>query len=69
MDRIYENIEEYNSNKEHNALINFHDVIADMLSNIKLNLIGTKLFIKCRKLNIFVIFITQCYLAVPKILG
>ena len=39
MDDIYKNIEEYNPNKKRKILIVFDDMIADMLSNKKLNLI------------------------------
>ena len=38
----------------------------DMLSNKKLNPIVTKLFIRRRKLNISLVFITQSYFVVPK---
>ena len=41
-------------------------MIADMLSNKKLNPIVTELFIRGRKLNIYFAFITQSYFAVPK---
>ena len=41
---------------------------ADMPSNKKVNLIVTELFIRGRKLNISIVFITQFYFAVPKIL-
>ena len=41
-------------------------MIADMLSNKKLNPIATELFIRGRKLNISLVFITQSYFAVPK---
>ena len=34
---VYENIEEYNPNKKQKTLIAFDDMIADMLSNKKLN--------------------------------
>ena len=37
-----------------------------MLSNKKLNPLVTKLFIRGRKLNISLIFITQSYFAVPE---
>ena len=37
-----------------------------MLSNKKLNLIVTELFIRGKKLNISLIFITQSYFAMPK---
>ena len=43
-------------------------MIADMLSNKKFNPIVTELFIRGRKLNISIIFITQSYLALSKIL-
>ena len=39
-------------------LIAFDDMIADMLSNNKLNPIGTELFIRGGKLSIFLVFIT-----------
>ena len=39
-----------------------------MLSNKKLNPIVTEVFIRCRKLKISLVFITQSYLAAPKIL-
>ena len=41
-------------------------MIADMLSNRKLNPIVTELFIKGRKLNISFVFIRKSYFAVPK---
>ena len=41
-------------------------MIADMLSNKKLNPIVTELFIRGKKLNISLVFITQSYFAVPK---
>ena len=66
MDDIYENIEEYIINKKRKILIVFDYLIADMLSNKKLNPIVTELFIRGRKLNISLVFITQSYFAVPK---
>ena len=44
-------IEEYNPNKKRKKLIVFDDMIADVLSNKKLNPIVTELFIKGFKLN------------------
>ena len=41
-------------------------MIADMLSNNKFNPIVTELFIRGRKLNISLVFITQSSFAVPK---
>ena len=66
MGDIYENIEEYNSNKEHKILIVFDDMIADILSNRKLSRIVTESFINGGKLNISLVFITQSYFVVPK---
>ena len=37
-----------------------------MINNKKLNLIVTELFIRGRKLNISIVFITQSYFQVPK---
>ena len=49
------------------TLINtFHDMIADMINNKKLNSIVTELFIRDRKLNISLVFIMQSYFKVPK---
>ena len=45
MDDIYENIEEYNPDKERQILIVFDDLIADMLSNKKLQQIVTEIYI------------------------
>ena len=44
----------------------FDDMIADMLSNKKLNPIVTELLIRGRKLSISLVFITKSYFAVPK---
>ena len=47
-------------------LIVFDDMIADMINNKKLNPIATELFIRGRKLNISIVFITYSYFKVPK---
>ena len=66
MQDVYENIEDYNSIKKRKILIVFDDMIADMINNNKLNPIVTELFIRGRKLNISIVFITQSYFKVPK---
>ena len=66
MDNIYKNIEEYNPNKKKKMLIVFDDMIADMLSNKKLNSIVTEFFIRGRKINISLVFIMQSYFKVSK---
>ena len=66
MDDIYKNIEECNPNKKRKRFIVFDVMILDMLSNKKLNPVVTELFIRGRELNIYLVFITQSYFAVPK---
>ena len=41
-------------------------MIADMINDKKLNPMVTELFIRGRKLNIYIVFITQFYFKVPK---
>ena len=67
MNDIYKNIEEWNSNKECKVLIIFDNMFADILSNEKLNLIVTELFIRDRKLKFSLLFIMQSHFAVLKI--
>ena len=52
--------------KKRKILIVFYNMIADMLSNKKLNPVATELFIRGEKLNISLGFITQSYFPVPK---
>ena len=63
---VYKNIDEYNPDKENKILIAFDDMIADMSDNKKLNSTVAELFIRGRKLNISIVFITQSYFRVPK---
>ena len=66
MQDVYKNIEDYNPGKIRKVLIVFDDMIADMINNNKLDSIVTELFIRGRKLNISIVFITQSYFKVPK---
>ena len=66
VDDMYGNIEEYYPNKKRKILIAFDDMIIDMLSNKKVNLVVTELFFRRRKLSISFAFITQSYFAEPK---
>ena len=66
MDDVYENIHGYNSNRKRKILIVFDDMIADIMTNKKFQSIRKKLFIRCRKLSISLIFITQSYFSVLK---
>ena len=66
MDDVYENINDYNPNRKRKILIVFDDMIADIMTNKKFQAIIKELFIRCRKLNISLVFITQSYFSVPK---
>ena len=66
MDEGYENIDDYNPTRKRKILIVFDDMIADIMSNEKFQAIIKELFIKCRKLNISLVFIIQSYLPVPE---
>ena len=54
---VHKKIEEYSPGKKRKML---------MINNKKLNSIVTELFIRGRKLNIFLVFITQSYFKAPK---
>ena len=64
---VYKNIDEYNPNKENKILIVFDDMIADVIHNKKLNSVATELFIRGKKVNISLVFTTQSYFKVPKV--
>ena len=66
MQDVCKNIEVYNPNRKCNVLIVFDDMVADTISNKKLNQIITEPFLRGRRLNIFTIFIIQSYFQVPK---
>ena len=66
MDDIYGNIHDYNPNRKRKILIVFDDMFEDIKSNKKFQAIIEELFIRCRKLNISLAFITQSYFSVPK---
>ena len=66
MDDVYENIHDYNPSRKRKILIVFDDMIADIMTNKTFHAMIKELFIKCRKLNISLAFITQSYFSVPK---
>ena len=59
-------MEKYNLGKNRKILLDFSDMIVDMINNKKLNSIISELFIKSRKLNFSIAFLTQSYFKVPK---
>ena len=66
MDDVFENIDDYNASRRKRTLFVFADMIADIMKNKKFQAIIKELFIRCRKLNISLVFITQSYFSVPK---
>ena len=49
MDNVYNDINDYNPNKNRKILIVFVDMIADIMNNKKFQVIIKELFIRCRK--------------------
>ena len=57
---------DYNSSRKRKILIVFDDGNADIVTNKKFQYIIKELFIRCRKLNISLVYITQSSFSVPK---
>ena len=66
MDDVYKDIDNYNPKIDKKVLIVTDDIIADIITNKKFQAIIKELFIRCRKLNVSLVFITQSYFSVPK---
>ena len=66
MDDVFTNIDNYNKKRKRKVLIVFDDMIADIMSSKKFKAIIKELFIRCRKLNISIVFTTQSYFRTPK---
>ena len=66
MDNVFENINDYNPSRKRKILIVFDDMIEDIRTNRKFQSITKELFIRRRKLNNLLVFITQSYVSVPK---
>ena len=58
MDDVYNNIDDYNPKRKRKILILFDDMIADIITNKRFQAMIKELFIRWRKLNISLIFIT-----------
>ena len=67
MDGILPNIEDYNKKRRREVLIIFDDMISHVMSDKKAQKILKDLFIRCRKLNISLCFLTQSNFSVPKV--
>ena len=57
MDDVYHNIDDYNPKRQIKVLIVFNDMIADIKANKNFQAVIKELFIRCRKLNISLVFI------------
>ena len=66
IDDIYDDIEDYNKKRKRKVLIVFNDMISHVMSNKKAQQVLKELFIRCRKLNVRLCFLTQPYFSVPK---
>ena len=66
MDDIFPQIEDYNKKRNRKVLIIFDDMISHVMSDKKAHQNLKHVFIRCRKLNISLCFLTQSYFSVPK---
>ena len=66
MNDVLEDINNYNKKRDKKVLIIFDDMIADIMRSEKFKAIVKELFIRCRKLHISIVFITQSYFRTPK---
>ena len=56
MDDVYNNIDDYNGKRKRKVLMVFDDMIADIMTNKRFQAIIKELLIRCRKLNISLVF-------------
>ena len=66
MNDVLEDIDNYNKKRDEKVLIILDDMIADIMRSEEFKAIVKELFIRCRKLNICMVFITQSYFITPK---
>ena len=66
MDDVYGNIDDYNPKRKRKNLIVFDDIIADIMTSKRFQARIKELFIRCRKLNTSLVYITQSYFGVQK---
>ena len=66
IDKVYENLEDYNPTKKRRVFIVFDDMRISMESKKKINSIATELFLRGRKLIILLVVISQSYFRVLK---
>ena len=66
MNDVFTNIDDYNKQRKRKVLVIFDDMIAGIVNNKNFKGIVKELFIRCRKLNVSIVFITQSYFRTPK---
>ena len=66
MNDALDNIKNYNKNRHKKVLIAFNDMIVDIMRSEKFKAIVKEIFIRCRQLNVSIVFITQFYFRRPK---
>ena len=66
MDDVYDNIDGYNPKRTRKIVIVSDDMIADIMTNKRFQAKIKELFIRCRKLNMSLVFITHSCFSVPK---
>ena len=66
MDDVFTNIDDYNKKRKRKVLIVFDNMNDGIISSTKFQAIIKEFFIRCRKLNISIVFITQSYFRTPK---
>ena len=66
MNDVFTNINDYNKQRKRKVLIIFDNMMADIMNNKNFKAIVKELFIRCRKLNVSIVFITQSYFRTPK---
>ena len=67
VDDVYEILEDYNLTKKRRLLIVFDDMIENIEFNKKLNPIVFELFLRIKKLNTSLLFISQSYFKILKL--
>ena len=65
MDDVYNNIDDYNPKRKRKTLTVFDGITADIMTHKIFQAIIKELFIRCRKLNISLVLITQSYFSGP----
>ena len=61
MNDVFDNINDYNKNRDKKVLIVLDDMVADIEYNKNFKRINKELFYRARKMNVTILFITESY--------